>query len=163
MTPRLLAAIYVASIEELTGDDYSEAQQEAWAATVDDEVAFGKRLASQPHADCDAGRRAGRLCIAEGANHIDLLYVHPNARPAGCGIAADRCDREACRRTRRQAADRRCQRHRRAPSSRNAAISRHSATASPSTTSGSPTPRCRRRWAKPGRRNRMRRRGGGGP
>ena len=28
----MLAAIFVASIEELTGDDYSEAQQEAWAA-----------------------------------------------------------------------------------------------------------------------------------
>ena len=27
----MLAAIFVASIEELTGDDYSEAQQEAWA------------------------------------------------------------------------------------------------------------------------------------
>ena len=28
----LLAAIFVAAIEELTGDDYNEAQQEAWAA-----------------------------------------------------------------------------------------------------------------------------------
>ena len=27
----MLAAIFVAAIEELTGDDYSEAQQEAWA------------------------------------------------------------------------------------------------------------------------------------
>ena len=28
----VLAAIFVAAIEELTGDDYSEAQQEAWAS-----------------------------------------------------------------------------------------------------------------------------------
>ena len=28
----MLAAIFVAAIEELTGEDYSEAQQEAWAA-----------------------------------------------------------------------------------------------------------------------------------
>ena len=28
----MLVAIFVAAIEELTGDDYSEAQQEAWAA-----------------------------------------------------------------------------------------------------------------------------------
>ena len=42
----ILAAIFVASIEGLTGDDYGEAQQEAWAAAVDDEVEFGKRLAS---------------------------------------------------------------------------------------------------------------------
>ena len=28
----VLAAIFAASVEELTGDDYSEAQQEAWAS-----------------------------------------------------------------------------------------------------------------------------------
>ncbi len=33
----MLAAIFVAAIEGLTGDDYSEAQQEAWAATAEDE------------------------------------------------------------------------------------------------------------------------------
>ena len=31
----VLAAIFAASIEELTGDDYSEAQQEAWASAVE--------------------------------------------------------------------------------------------------------------------------------
>ena len=39
----LLAEIFRASIEELTGDDYSEAQQEAWASRADDEN-FEKRL-----------------------------------------------------------------------------------------------------------------------
>ena len=34
-------------IEELTGDDYSEAQQEAWAAAAEDEEAFGKKLAGE--------------------------------------------------------------------------------------------------------------------
>ena len=34
----LLAEIFRASIEELTADDYSEAQQEAWAAAADDEA-----------------------------------------------------------------------------------------------------------------------------
>src|SRR5947209_19563418 len=43
----ILAAIFVASIEELTADDYSEAQQEAWAAGADDEERFGERLASE--------------------------------------------------------------------------------------------------------------------
>ena len=33
----VLAAIFVAAIEELTGDDYSEAQQQAWAGAADDE------------------------------------------------------------------------------------------------------------------------------
>ena len=32
----LLAEIFRASIEELTAEDYSEAQQEAWASDVDD-------------------------------------------------------------------------------------------------------------------------------
>jgi putative acetyltransferase len=41
----VLAAIFAASVEELTGDDYSEAQQQAWASAVDDEEEFGKRLA----------------------------------------------------------------------------------------------------------------------
>ena len=36
----MLAAIFVASIQELTGDDYSEAQQEAWAAAAEDEEAI---------------------------------------------------------------------------------------------------------------------------
>src|SRR6478735_6878709 len=43
----VLAAIFAASIEELTGDDYSEAQQQAWASAADDEEQFGKRLAGE--------------------------------------------------------------------------------------------------------------------
>ena len=40
----LIADIFRASVEELTADDYSAAQQEAWAAAADD-PAFGARLA----------------------------------------------------------------------------------------------------------------------
>ena len=40
----LLAEIFRASIEELAAEDYSEAQQEAWAAAADDEEEFGARL-----------------------------------------------------------------------------------------------------------------------
>ena len=43
----ILAAIFIAAIEELTADDYSEAQREAWASAADDEEQFGKRLASE--------------------------------------------------------------------------------------------------------------------
>src|SRR5580704_12554369 len=42
----LLAEIFRASIEELTAEDYSEAQQEAWAETADDLDAFGAKLAA---------------------------------------------------------------------------------------------------------------------
>ena len=41
----LLAELFRASIEELSADDYSEAQREAWAAAADDEEEFGARLA----------------------------------------------------------------------------------------------------------------------
>src|SRR5918997_6601215 len=41
----VLAAIFQASVEELTREDYSEAQQAAWAGQADDEAAFGARLA----------------------------------------------------------------------------------------------------------------------
>ena len=34
----VLAAIFAAAIEELTGDDYSEAQQQAWASAADDDL-----------------------------------------------------------------------------------------------------------------------------
>ena len=43
----LLAEIFRASIEELAGEDYSEAQQEAWASAADDEEEFAARLAAE--------------------------------------------------------------------------------------------------------------------
>src|SRR3954447_16560749 len=43
----ILAAIFVAAIEELTADDYTEAQREAWAAAAGDEERFAERLASE--------------------------------------------------------------------------------------------------------------------
>ena len=41
----LLVEIFRASIAELTGDDYSEAQQEAWSASADDAGAFAAQTA----------------------------------------------------------------------------------------------------------------------
>ena len=43
----LLAEMFRASIEELTADDYSEGQQEAWASAADDEEEFARRLEGQ--------------------------------------------------------------------------------------------------------------------
>ena len=43
----LLAEIFRAAIAGLTGDDYSEAQQEAWASVVEDEAEFGQDLAGE--------------------------------------------------------------------------------------------------------------------
>ena len=67
----LLAAIFAASIMDLTGDDYSEAQQEAWAAAADDEAAFGKKLAGQLTliATLCIRVRSGRVSVPRCAMH----------------------------------------------------------------------------------------------
>jgi putative acetyltransferase len=79
----LLAEIFRAAVSELTSDDYSEAQQEAWASTGDDEVAFGKRLASQLTLIATLDGVPVGFASLKGANQIDLLYVHPNATLRG--------------------------------------------------------------------------------
>ncbi|MDB5515807.1 MAG: Acetyltransferase, family [Tardiphaga sp.] len=86
----VLAAIFVSSIEELTGDDYSEQQQQAWASTVDDEEAFAKRLAGQLTLVATLQNAPVGFASLKGADHIDLLYVHPNA--VGQGVASALCD-----------------------------------------------------------------------
>jgi putative acetyltransferase len=82
----ILASIFVAAIQELTGDDYSEAQQEAWAAVAEDEAAFGKRLAGQLTLIATLQNSPVGFVSLKGPDHIDLLYVHPGA--AGQGVAA---------------------------------------------------------------------------
>jgi putative acetyltransferase len=86
----VLAAIFVSSIEELTGDDYSEQQQQAWASTVDDEEAFGTRLAGQLTLVATLQNAPVGFASLKGADYIDLLYVHPSA--VGQGVAAALCD-----------------------------------------------------------------------
>jgi putative acetyltransferase len=80
-----LAEIFRASIEELTSEDYSEAQQEAWAATADDEEAFGHKLAGELTlvATFD-GSAVGFAALADN-RQIDMLYVHPAASGQGAG------------------------------------------------------------------------------
>lgn len=81
----VLAAIFVAAIEQLTGDDYSEAQQQAWASAADDEAAFGKRLAGELTLVATLQNSPVGFAALRGADHIDMLYVHPGA--AGQGVA----------------------------------------------------------------------------
>jgi len=86
----MLAAIFVASVEELTGDDYSEAQQQAWASAADDEEQFGKRLASELTLIATLQNSPVGFASLKGADHIDMLYVHPGA--VGQGVASMLCD-----------------------------------------------------------------------
>jgi putative acetyltransferase len=86
----VLAAIFAASIEGLTGDDYSEAQQQAWISAADDEEGFGKRLASELTLVATLQGSPVGFASLEGTGHIDMLYVHPSA--VGQGVASMLCD-----------------------------------------------------------------------
>jgi len=81
----LLAEIFRASIAELTADDYSEGQQEAWASAADDEEEFARRLGGQLTLIATlSGSPVGFASLANNET-IDLLYVHPAAAGQGAG------------------------------------------------------------------------------
>jgi putative acetyltransferase len=82
----MLAQIFVAAIQELTGDDYNEAQQEAWAAAAEDEDEFGKKLASELTLIATLQNSPVGFASLKGADHIEMLYVHPSV--AGQGVGA---------------------------------------------------------------------------
>ncbi len=85
----VLANIYRAAVEELTGEDYDLDQQEAWAALVDDEQAFGARLDAQlTLVAVRHGESVGFLSLKDDSQ-IDLLYVRP--QDAGTGVADTLC------------------------------------------------------------------------
>jgi putative acetyltransferase len=86
----LLAEIFRAAIEELTADDYSEAQQEAWASAVGDEEEFGAKLASELTLVATFGGAAIGFASLADNTRIDMLYVHPAA--TGQGAGAILCD-----------------------------------------------------------------------
>jgi putative acetyltransferase len=86
----VLAEIFRAAIEELTAEDYSETQQEAWASAADDEEEFGAKLVGELTLVATFGGAAvGFASLADNAR-IDMLYMHPAA--AGQGAAAMLCD-----------------------------------------------------------------------
>ena len=86
----LLAEIFRAAIEELAADDYSEAQQEAWAGAADDEEEFGAKLVGELTLVATYGGAAiGFASLADNAR-VDMLYVHPAA--SGQGAGAMLCD-----------------------------------------------------------------------
>jgi putative acetyltransferase len=82
----ICAAIAEASIAELTGDDYTESQQEAWIASFSDEDELGQRLAGQLTLMATLGESSVGFASLRGTDHIDMLYVHPEA--VGQGVAS---------------------------------------------------------------------------
>jgi putative acetyltransferase len=86
--PRLVA-IFRASIEELTAEDYDESQQAAWAALADADE-FGKKLADDLTLIALIRGELSGFASLRGQDHIDLLYVDPQA--TGQGVATSLCD-----------------------------------------------------------------------
>jgi len=81
----LLAEIFRVSIEELTMDDYSEGQQEAWASAADDLEKFGAKLAAELTLVATFGGAAVGFASLADNTRIDMLYVHPAAAGQGAG------------------------------------------------------------------------------
>ncbi len=95
----VLAEIFQASVEELTGEDYSEAQQAAWVSLADDVEEFGRRLAESLTLVATIGGSMVGFASLKGTDHIDLLYVHPAAAGQGVGtLLADALERLAAAR-----------------------------------------------------------------
>jgi putative acetyltransferase len=86
----ICAAIAEASIGELTGDDYTESQQEAWIASFPDEDELARRLASQLTLIATLGESSVGFASLKGGDYIDMLYVHPEA--VGQGVATSLID-----------------------------------------------------------------------
>ncbi len=78
----VLAAIFRASIAELTADDYSEAQQAAWADTAEN-LDFAARLSSQLTLVATVASAPVAFISLKGADHVDMLYVHPGVARQG--------------------------------------------------------------------------------
>ena len=79
-----LAEILQASVEDLTGEDYSRGQQEAWMAMAEEE-SFAARLAQGLTLVATVeGSPVGFLALKDN-EQIDMLYVHPAVAGQGIG------------------------------------------------------------------------------
>jgi putative acetyltransferase len=81
--PPLLAEIFRAAIEELTIDDYTEAQQEAWASAAENDEEFAAKLAGELTLVATFGGAAVGFASLAGNSRIDMLYMHPAATGQG--------------------------------------------------------------------------------
>jgi putative acetyltransferase len=80
----LLVEIFQASVEELTGEDYSEGQQEAWAAAAEEE-SFPQRLTKGLTLVATLEGAPVGFIVLHDNELIDLFYVHPDAAGQGVG------------------------------------------------------------------------------
>lgn len=81
----VLREIFRDSIEDLTADDYTKAQQEAWASAADDLGVFKTKLSGQLTLVATLEGSPVGFASLEGKDKIDMLYVHPAATGQGVG------------------------------------------------------------------------------
>lgn len=81
------AAIFRASIEASTSDDYDDDQRRVWARTADDLGAFGARLANALTLVATVSGEPVGFGSLKGVDVIDMLYVDPDFARRGVGAA----------------------------------------------------------------------------
>ena len=81
---QVLVDIYEESITELTGEDYSESQQEAWIALAEDESFAEKLTKGLTLVATVEGSPVGFIAL-KGNELIELFYVHPAVAGQGIG------------------------------------------------------------------------------
>ncbi len=86
----LLFEIRLSAIEELTGEDYDEAQRRAWADLADDEEALGETLKTGLSLVALIGGAPVGFIVLQSGGLIDQLYVHPAV--ARTGVASALCE-----------------------------------------------------------------------
>ena len=79
----VLAAVFQASIDDLTAEDYDENQRLAWSAAADDEAAFGKKLGAWLTLVATVRSAPVGFVALEGREKIRMLYVYPRAARRG--------------------------------------------------------------------------------
>src|SRR5271163_1722053 len=85
----LLSEIRFAAIEELTLEDYDDAQRRAWASAADEDEEFAQSLEKGlTIVALVGGSPVGFIALQDG-RLIDQLYVHPAV--ARTGIASALC------------------------------------------------------------------------
>ena len=80
----VLVEIFQASIEELTGEDYSEAQQEAWIMQAEEEDFAGKLAKNLTLVATVEGSAVGFIAL-QNNELIELFHVHPAVAGQGIG------------------------------------------------------------------------------
>ncbi len=80
-----LVEIFRESIEDLTGEDYTPEQREAWAAAADDEDAFVARLSGMLTLVATVAGLPVAFVSVKDNSHIEMLYVHPAVARQGIG------------------------------------------------------------------------------